>query len=121
MDFGQIYVTTGGVATISPETGALTLSPGLQRGGGIPSPARYIGAATRLSLVIVRSSVSSVLLRRSGGPETLRLDNFSIDGSPIRIVGAGTFSFAIGGRLTVPAGAAEGVYVGDMEITVEYF
>ena len=31
-----------------------------------------------------------------------------------------SFAFAVGARITVPAGTVEGVYVGDIEVTVQY-
>ena len=30
------------------------------------------------------------------------------------------FRFAVGARITVPAGTVEGVYVGDIDVTVQY-
>ena len=121
MQFGSLIVTTGGAATIDPQTGALTVTGGLIPGSGPVSPARFIGAASRLSLVVIRIPGGSVALRRQGGTETLTASNFSLDRFPIMLVSARAFEFAVGARLTVPAGTMDGVYSGDLDVTVEYY
>jgi hypothetical protein len=121
MDFGSLAVTTGGTATIDPRTGQMTLTGGLTQVGGQPSPARYIGAADRLSLIVIRNLTPSISLQRLGGTETLTLNGFTLDGPSIRIVGTRPFEFAVGGRLTVPAGTVDGLYTGEINITAEYF
>ena len=121
LNFGDLTVTTGGASTISSVTGFATLTGGLVQVGGAPAPARFRGTASRLSLVIVRSSTPTVLLRRSGGTETLTLNNLTVSGGALRVVGNTPFDFAIGGRLTVPAGTLDGVYSATFDITVEYF
>lgn len=121
LDFGTLAVTTGGFSTISPTSGLATLTGGLLQAGGTPAPARFRGTASRLSLIIIRSSTPTVLLRRSGGTETLTLDNLTLNGSAIQLVGDTPFDFAVGGRLTVPAGAVDGVYSATFDITIEYY
>lgn len=120
MDFAGLGVTTGGTATISPINGLMTVSPGLAHLTGTPSPARFRGAASRLAIVLIRIP-SSISIRRIGGTETLTVDQFRLSGTAIRIVGTTPFDFAVGARLTVPAGTVEGVYAGQMNVTIEYF
>lgn len=121
MDFGGLIVTTGGTATINPQTGAMTVTGGLLPVSGPISPARYAGAATRLALIFIRIPSAPVAIRRQGGTETLQVSNFTLNGGALRIVGTAAFAFAVGARLTVPAGTVDGLYTGDIDVTVEYF
>jgi hypothetical protein len=121
LDFGALVVTSGGTATINPNTGALAVTGGLVPMAGPVSPARFAGAATRLALIVIRVPTSPVTIRRQGGTETLQVSNFTLNGSAIRIVGNAAFEFAVGARLTVPAGTVDGLYTGDINVTVEYF
>ena len=120
MDFTTLAVTTGGTAIINPTTGLMNVSGGLVQVGGVPSPGRFRGVATRLALVLIRVP-ASVALQRVGGTETLAVDQFTLDGFAIRLVGNTPFDFAVGGRLTVPAGTVDGVYTGQVNVTIEYF
>lgn len=120
MNFGDLVVTTGGTATINPTTGLLSVTGGLIPIGGTISPGRFTGVATRLALIVIRTP-TSVLLKRAGGNETLTLDTFTLDGFFVRLVGATPYQFAVGGRLSVPAGTVDGSYVGQVDVTVEYF
>ncbi|MEO7815359.1 MAG: DUF4402 domain-containing protein [Sphingomicrobium sp.] len=120
MNFGDLTVTTGGTATIDPNTGLMSVTTGLLAVGGTPSPGRFTGVASRLALIVIRTP-TSVLLKRSGGTETLTLDSFTLDGFFIRLVGATPYVFAVGGALHVPAGTVDGTYVGQVDVTVEYF
>jgi hypothetical protein len=121
MDFAWLGVTTGGTATIDPLTGALSLTGGLVRVGGTPSPARYAGAASKQTVVNIRVPNQPVLIQRVGGTETLSVSDFTLDGQDKRsLAQAQSFTFAVGARLTVPAGTVEGVYTGEIEVTIQY-
>jgi hypothetical protein len=120
MDFASIGVTTGG-ATIDPISGNLTLSGGLVRLGGTPSPAVYAGAASKRTVVNIRVPKQPVLIRRVGGTETLSVSNFTLDGQDKRaLADQQSFRFSVGARITVPANAVEGLYEGEIDITVQY-
>lgn len=121
MDFATIGVLTGGTATIDPLSGALTVSAGLVRLGGTPSPARYAGAATKNTVVNIRVPKQPVLITRVGGTETLSVSNFTLDGQDKRTLAqSGGFNFAVGAQITVPAGTVDGVYTGLIDVTVQY-
>ena len=121
LDFATLGVTTGGSATIDPITGSMTVSGGLLHLGGTPSPARYAGAAIRQTVVNIRIPNQPLLITRVGGTETLTVSNFTLDGQNKRNLAQQTsFSFAVGARVTVPAGAVDGIYVGDIDVTVQY-
>jgi hypothetical protein len=121
MDFALLGVTTGGTATIDPVTGAMTVSGGLVHLGGTPSPARYVGAAQKRTVVNIRIPKQPILIRRVGGIETLSVSNFTLDGQDKQaLADQEAFIFAVGARITVPAGTVEGLYEGDIEVTVQY-
>ena len=99
----------------------MTVSGGLLHLAGTPSPARYAGAASKRTVVNIRVPNQPVLIRRVGGTETLSVSNFTLDGQDKRALPEATsFRFAVGARITVPAGTVEGVYVGDIDVTVQY-
>jgi len=121
MDFAMLGVTTGGTATINPITGAMTVSGGLVRLGGAPSPARYVGAASKQTVVNIRVPNKPILITRIGGTQTLSVSAFTLDGQDKRSLAAATsFSFAVGATITVPAGTVEGTYEGTIDVTVQY-
>ena len=121
MDFSTLGVTTGGTATINPVSGTMTVSGGLVQLTGMPSPARYAGAALKKSVVNIKIPKQPVLIRRVGGTETLTVSNFTLDGQDKRALAQQElFTFAVGAQITVPAGAVEGIYVGDLDVTVQY-
>ena len=121
MDFATLGATTGGSATIDPLTGAMTVTGGLFHLGGTPSPARYSGAASKQTVVNIRIPKTPVLIRRVGGTETLSLSNFTLDGQDKKVLAQQqSFTFAVGATITVPAGTVEGVYTGEIDVTVQY-
>lgn len=121
MDFAMLGVTTGGTATIDPVSGAMTTSGGLLHLGGTPSPARFAGAASKQSVVNIRVPRQPVLIRRVGGTETLTVSNFTLDGQDKKALARQeAFTFAVGAQISVPAGTVEGVYEGEIDITVQY-
>lgn len=121
MDFATLAVTTGGTATINPVTGAMITSGGIVHLGGAPSPARFAGAASKQTVVNIRIPNQPVLIRRVGGTETLSVSNFTLDGQDKKsLARQESFTFAVGARITVPAGTLEGVYIGEINVTVQY-
>lgn len=121
MDFALLGVTTGGTATIDPVTGAMSVTSGLIHLGGTPSPARYSGAASKQTVVNIKVPKTPVLIRRVGGTETLSVSNFTLDGQDKKILAQQqSFTFAVGAQITVPAGTVEGLYTGQIDVTVQY-
>jgi hypothetical protein len=121
MDFATLGVTTGGTATIDPVSGVMTVSGGLAHLGGTPSPARYAGAASKQTVVNIRVPNQPVLIQRVGGTETLSVSNFTLDGQDKKALAQQqSFTFAVGARITVPAGTVEGIYRGEIDVTVQY-
>jgi len=121
MDFATLGVTTGGTAKIDPLTGNLSVAGGLVELGGTPSPARYAGAASKNTVVNIRVPRQPVLITRVGGTETLTVSNFTLDGQDKRTLAqSGSFTFAVGAQITVPAGTVDGVYTGEIDVTIQY-
>lgn len=121
MDFATLAVTTGGTATINPVTGTMIITGGLIHLGGTPTPARFAGAASKQTVVNIRVPNQPVLIRRVGGTETLSVSNFTLDGQDKKALAQQqSFTFAVGARITVPAGTVEGIYTGEIEVTVQY-
>jgi hypothetical protein len=121
LDFATLAVTTGGTATIDPITGQMSVTSGLVHVGGTPSPARYIGAGTKQTVVNIKVPNRPVLITRIGGTETLSVSNFTLDGQDKRTMAQQqSFTFAVGARITVPAGTVDGVYTGEIDVTVQY-
>ena len=121
LDFALLGVTTGGTATVNPVTGQMTVSGGLLHLGGIASPARYAGAASKRTVVNIRIPNQPVLITRVGGTETLSVSNFLLDGQDKKaLADAESFTFAVGARITVPAGTVDGIYSGEIDVTVQY-
>ena len=121
MDFAMLGVTTGGTATIDPVSGTMSVSGGLIHIGGTPSPARFAGAASKRSVVNIRVPKQPVLIRRVGGTETLSVSNFTLDGQDKKsLAQQESFTFAVGAQITVPVGTVEGIYEGEIDITVQY-
>ena len=121
MDFATLGVTTGGTATIDPATGSMATTGGLQHLAGTPSPARYAGAGLKKTVVNIKIPTKPLLIRRVGGTETLTVSNFTLDGQDKKALAQQTlFTFAVGAQVSVPAGTVEGIYVGDLDVIVQY-
>ena len=63
----------------------------------------------------------AVPITRVGGTETLRVSNFTLDGQDKQTLAQQeSFIFAVGAQITVPAGTVEGLYTGEIDVTVQY-
>ena len=121
MDFGWLGVTTGGTATIDPITGNVSVSGGVTHLGGAPSAARFAGAASKRSVVNIRVPKQPVLIQRVGGTETLSVSNFTLDGQDKKdLAEQESFTFSVGAQVSIPAGTVEGLYTGEIDVTVQY-
>ena len=121
MDFGSLGVLSAGSATINPVTEALTVAGGVVPLGGTPRAARFAGSTSSSAVVIIRIPNKPVLLTRAGGTETLRADNFTLDGQSKRAMArAGVFEFNVGASVYPVAGQVEGTYSGTFDVTIQY-
>ena len=121
MDFGNLGVTANGTAVINAVTDTMTTTGGVLALGGTPNAAIFRGLAQGSSVVIIRVPNQPVMLTRVGGTETIRLDNFTLDGQSKRTMAqAGLFDFKVGATLRPVAGQADGLYSGTFEVTIQY-
>ena len=121
MDFGYIGVTANGTAVINAVTDTMTTTGGVLALGGTPHAAIFRGLAQGNSVVIIRVPNQPVMLTRIGGTETIRLDNFTLDGQSKRTMAQqGMFDFKVGATLRPTVGQVEGLYSGTFEVTIQY-
>lgn len=121
MDFGALGVLANGSATIDPVTEVLTVTGGVVRLAGTARAARFAGSTSSSAVVNIKIPTRAVLLTRAGGTETLRADNFTLDGQSKRTMArAGVFEFNVGASVYPTAGQVEGTYTGTFDVTVQY-
>lgn len=121
LDFGLLSVNGAGTATINPATDALTVTGGIVRAGGAPISAKFTGSAAGLNLVFIRVP-TSVTLTRSGGTETMLVNQFVIEGGAFRLFTTRSgFDFRVGATLNVAATQVQGTYAGTYNVDVIYF
>ena len=109
MDFGYLSAITAGTAVLEPNANTLTTTGGVQAMGGAPTSAEFLGASESSAVVNIKVPTQAILLTRDGGTETMRLDNWTLQGQSKRTLARmSSFSFRVGGTLHVAAGQAEG-------------
>ncbi len=121
MDFGWLTVTAAGTAILNPVDGTVATTGGVLAAGGDPLPALFVGAASRNTPVKIRIPRQPITLTRVGGTETMTLSAWTLDGPADRRVGTSrAFEFRVGGTLAVAANQADGLYVGEFTVEVQY-
>lgn len=121
MDFGNLATTSAGTATIDPLTESLAVSGGVLGAGGTVQAARFAGSTQSSAVVNIKVPNKTVLLTRMGGPETLSVTAFTLDGQSKRTLAeAGVFEFNVGATVSVANGQAEGLYTGTFDVTIQY-
>jgi hypothetical protein len=117
MDFGSIVVQDNGTASLD-STGALTC-PATLTCSGTGTPAEYKVTGTNNQVVfITKPDVTLTNASNPGTPLTLVLTG------PTQVTlpnsGASGVNFKLGGDLAIAASTKEGVYQGDLAVTVNY-
>jgi Mat/Ecp fimbriae major subunit len=117
MDFGSIVVQDNGTASLA-NSGTLTC-PATLTCSGTGTPAEYTVTGTNNQVVFITKP--NVTLTNSGNPGTpLTL----VLTGPTQITlpnsGASGINFKLGGDLAILATTKEGVYQGDLAVTVNY-
>lgn len=121
LEFGGIVVAGAGTAVMDPLSNTMTTTGALTALSGTRNAALFRGAAFGGAVVIIRVPKQPVTLIRVGGTETLVLSKFTLDGPSKRTMAQSpTFEFRVGGTITIPAGPADGDYVGTFEVTAQY-
>lgn len=120
LDFGTIIVSSAGTVVIDPTSNSASKTGGLVL-SGTAAAASFTGAATGLSLIFIPTP-GPITLTRSGGTQTMTVNNFVVQGGNIRITFAnGAFSFNVGATLNVATGQADGLYLGTFNVDATYF
>ena len=122
LDFGMITRTAAGTAVINPDTNIMTTTGGVAALGGLPTAATFVGAAGSASVVIIRLPRAPLFITRVGGTETMRVDNWTLQGGTDKrtLARQESFEFRVGATLNVGAAQLEGTYVGTFDVTVQY-
>lgn len=121
MDFGYISATTAGTAVLEPNANTLTTTGGVVALGGDPTSAVFIGASQSSAVVNIKVPNQPLTLTRVGGTETMRVDNWTLQGQSKRTLARmSSFEFRVGGTLYVNANQVEGFYTGTFDVTVQY-
>ena len=121
LHFAYLSVTAAGTAVINPNTDVMTTTGGVVHIAGLPYAALFEGVAPSRGVVIVRIPTAPITLTRVGGSETMTVSNWTLSGNSRRtVVAQEPFSFKVGGTLYVSAGQAEGYYVGNFTVDIQY-
>jgi len=124
LDFGTIVngLAVGGTRTI-------TVSNAGVRGGcdatvvvcsGTPASAQYLVTGTNNMTINVDTTGSNLTNTTSGGNETLAFTPDADFTLALGNSGASGVQFTLGGAITIADTTVGGLYVGDIEVTVDY-
>ena len=122
LDFGTIVVAGAGTVVVNPVTHARSTTGGVS-GIGAGAHAAVFTAVTgsKNSVVIIRIPRDPIVLTRNGGPETMTVGAWTLDGDKTRKAANGVaFDFAVGATLNVGAAQTDGLYEGTFEVGVQY-
>ena len=121
LNFGYLSVTTAGTAVIDPNTDAMTTTGGVLDAGGMRYAALFEGVSPVGNVVIIRIPRQPITVTRVGGTETMTVSNWTMSGDSRRtVVIQQPFEFKVGGTLNVNANQAEGLYLGNFIVEVQY-
>lgn len=121
LNFAYLTVTTVGTAVIDPNTDAMTTTGGVIHVGGTPFAARFEAVSPTSNVVIIRIPKNPITLTRFGGTETMTVSNWTMSGNSRRTVARQEpFEFKVGGTLYVNANQAEGTYIGNFDVEIQY-
>jgi len=124
LSFGDISASAAaGTVVVDPDSGTRAVSGGVAALGGTVSAARFLGTGTANSNVaIIREPQGFITVTRSGGTETMTVDDFTVEGGngARQIRSDRVLDFKIGGTLNVGPNQAEGTYLGTFEVIVDY-
>ena len=117
MDFGDIVVQDAGVATMALD-GSLSCSGGLTCAASGTAAAYLVTGTNNQVVTVTAPDVSLTNATNPGTPLTLDLN------APATVTlpnsGASGQPFSVGGSIAVAATTRDGVYTGDLAVTVDY-
>ncbi len=114
--------TIKSVFRLNPRSGRLNQQNGDGRSlGGTRSLASIEVFGTALTRVQLSTGKRSILIKRDGGTEVMRIDRFRFDSRRKTLNADGEQSFDIGGQLSIGPNQKAGTYRGSFDISVDYF
>lgn len=114
--------TTDSIFRIDPRSAVLSQQNGDAVSlGGTQTLAAVEVTGTALTRVQISTGDASILIRRVGGRQTMRIDRFRFDRRLKNLDAAGEQSFNIGGQLRVGANQRAGTYRGTFNVSIDYF
>ena len=123
LDFGTIVngLPVGGTRTISvANTGAITGCDTTVVCSGTPTSAQYLVTGTNNMTINVNTTASNLTNTSSGGSETLAFTPDADFTLALGNSGASGVQFTLGGAITISDATVGGLYVGDIDVTVDY-
>jgi len=122
LDFGTIVVgAIPGTQTVSvSQGGVLTCgASGLTCSGAVTS-AQYSVTGTNNMVVTITAAASNLTNTTSGGSETLVFTPSAPANVTLANSGAPGTPFTVGGSIQIATSTVDGLYSGDMDVTVDY-
>lgn len=122
LDFGTIVVgALGGTQTVSvSQAGALGGCSGALTCSGTPASAEYTVTGTNNMTINVTATASNLTNTTSGGSETLVFTPDAPATVALGNSGAAGVDFNVGGSIDIDPTTVDGLYEGDIDVTVDY-
>lgn len=126
LQFGDFAAgTTQSRFRLDPDSGAvIQLNGNAASLGGTRSAASFTAVGTPLQTVRMTVSQNRINLTRVSGSDTMRVDQFRLNGgngTRDRTLGAsGSVEYKLGGRLTIKPNQTAGAYLGSFNINMDY-
>lgn len=121
LNFATLAVWSAGTAIMNPNTDTMTTTGGVTYLSGLAYAAMFEAVSPVKNVVHIRIPNKPITMTRSGGTETMTVSAWTLSGSANRnVVAKETFSFKVGGTLTVNANQAEGLYTGVFDVEVQF-
>lgn len=122
LNFGTIVVSSLAAAqTVAiDQAGALSGCTGALTCQGAVASAQYRVTGTNNMTVNITATGSNLTNTTSGGSELLAFSPSAPASVPLGNSGASGVLFAVGGSIAIAPATVDGLYVGDVEVTVDY-
>ena len=121
LNFAWLTVTGTGTAKIDPNNDAMSTTNGVIHAGAMPYAALFEAVSPAKAVVIIRIPRNPIFVTRVGGTETMTVSNWTMSGDSRRnTVAHEHFEFKVGGTLNVNANQAEGLYVGNFDVEIQF-
>jgi hypothetical protein len=121
LNFAWLTVTGPGTAIIDPNSEIMTTTGGVLHAAATPFAALFEAVSPAKAVVIIRIPRNPITVTRVGGTETMTVSNWTLSGNSRRnTVAHEQFDFKVGGTLTVGANQAEGLYVGNFDVEIQF-